>query len=165
MYYGQLPYSIFDKLEFRKGNTDEIIDKLNLSWYDFFVLVETVWGEARGEGAKGMKLVCHVIINRYERLHSRRVNRGPLHVADICKKPAAFSYWDLKTGDKHKPDLLDVHKVNAPQNVADALQEPDFTNGATHYHRKGMKFPPYWAEGETPCYEYRNHICYKLRYL
>lgn len=134
---------------------------------DIDVLARTIWGEARGEGAKGMQAVANVIMNRF------RLATGSLSyarqfgatVADICTKKYQFSVWL-----RDDPNYLLIQRVT----TADALfakamsiassavggRLSDITGGADHYHTASVL--PSWARGETPVRVIGSHEFYKL---
>ncbi|MFT8430727.1 MAG: cell wall hydrolase [Acetobacter orientalis] len=121
----------------------------------------TAWGEARGEGPRGLQAVLNVIGNR-----AQTPGWWGHGIADVCQKPAQFSCWN--SADPNRAKLLAVSETNDPQFrqavtlagclVADHL--PDLTNGADHYFdRRGPV--PYWAKGKVPCAIIGNHAFYR----
>lgn len=119
------------------------------------VLARTLWGEARGEGPRGMEAVACVVMNR--------VKRAGASVADVCQKPAQFSCWN--PGDPNRAKLLAVTAADTDFARARAIAEravdaalADFTAGATHYHTRAVR--PDWAAGKTPCFELGSHLFY-----
>ena len=64
-------------------------------------MAKTIWGEARGEGARGMQAVANVIMNR--------VNRGGWYgasIKDVVLKPYQFSCWNATDPNRAKIDAL-----------------------------------------------------------
>lgn len=122
-------------------------------------LARTIWGEARGEGRKGMEAVAAVILNRVAKpcWWGRTIET-------VCTKPWQFSCWNAN--DPNLAKLLSVTERD-PQfkvaleiaTLAEAGELPDPTNGATHYHTKAVS--PKWAEGKQPCAVIGNHLFYK----
>lgn len=122
-------------------------------------LAKTIWGEARGEGYKGMQAVGNVILNR--------VSRGGWYgasVKDVVLKPYQFSCWNENDINRSKIENLsfnDLQKSRAYE-IAQKLingKLGDITNGATHYHAKNII--PYWASSMSKTAEIGNHIFYK----
>lgn len=121
-------------------------------------LARTLWGEARGEGVRGMQAVANVITNR--------VNRGGWYGAtyqEVCLKPYQFSCW-LDT-DPNYEKLLRVNEKDSQ--FAQAVQIakkaynvelPDITGGAINYHAKSVL--PYWAKSMSKTATIGNHIFY-----
>lgn len=123
------------------------------------LLARTAWGEARGEGAEGMKAVVNVIMNR--------VNRGGWYgstVSDVVLKPKQFSCWNesdinynaTKNVTEEDADFYWLKNVIAPKALAGNL--PDNTGGATHYH--AAYITPAWASTLTQTAKIGNHIFY-----
>ncbi len=121
---------------------------------DLDTLARTVWGEARGEGYRGMQAVANVIMNRYRKasISSAYASRWGKTVAQICKKPLQFSCWN--SNDPNRARLLAVTVTDS--NFRDALiiaeeairgRLPDLTNGADHYHTFAVT--PAWSKGQT----------------
>ena len=107
---------------------------------DLDTLARTIWGEARGEGIRGMQGVANVIMNRYalaqaSATYARQFGKT---VAEICKKPMQFSAWN--PGEPNRAKMLAVTKndmqfVQALTLAKMALQHTlvDVTGGADHY--------------------------------
>lgn len=138
---------------------------------DLDALSMTLWGEARGEGASGMRAVAHVIVNR------ARHKRWPDTVRGVAYDDAQFSCWNDDDVNsemmpkmlefynylKHKPDGWEEwyaefkrspdypefkKYLEARQIARDVLedQDDDPTNGAVFYHTSSIS--PYWARGQ-----------------
>lgn len=69
---------------------------------DLNVLAQTIWGEARQEGVKGMLAVGNVIKNRAE-ANSRLFGQG---IKGVALKPKQFSCWNK--GDPNREKLKDI---------------------------------------------------------
>ncbi len=119
----------------------------------------TAWGEARGEGSRGMEAVIHVINNR--------VNNPSWwgdDVAEVVFKDAQFSA--LSVGDPNRDKALAV-KAGDPQfDAALELAEgvlsgafTDITFGATHYHTLDVN--PRWAAKLIPTVQIGHHQFYR----
>lgn len=133
------------------ANQDEQID----------TLARTAWGEARGEGTKGMQAVCNVVMNR--------VKRGGWYgttPAEVCRKQNQFSCWN--SNDPNLPKLLAVDETNeqfkqAKQLATLAVQGvlQDITGGATNYLALGsLSNVPSWASKMTKTAQIGAHTFY-----
>lgn len=114
------------------------------------ILARTIWGEARGDGSRGMQAVANVVMNRV-----RKGGWWGATVKAVCLKPYQFSCWNA--GDPNQEKLLAVTTDDpsfvtaleiAGQAIAGTL--PDITNGATHYHTVDIATPKEW--GPDPVY-------------
>lgn len=129
----------------------------------------TAWGEARGEGSRGMQAVLNVIGNRAAHpgwwgydvagvaQHSGLVNDHPVY---------QFSCWN--GSDANRAKILTV--TNADPQFREALvlagclvadHLPDLTGGADHYydHRGPV---PSWAKGRAYRCVIGHHTFYKI---
>lgn len=125
-------------------------------------LAKTIWGEARGEGLKGMQAVANVIMNR--------VDRGGWYgasVKDVVLKPYQFSCWNATDPNRKLLDVIDENTLNASgaMSVAEAAlngQLQDITGGATEYHNK--KITPAWNWDKLEkTVQIGNHIFYRSK--
>lgn len=132
-------------------NKDEQID----------TLARTAWGEARGEGSRGMQAVCNVVMNR--------VKKGGWYGAtpkEVCLKKNQFSCWN--SNDPNYSKLKAVTESNAQFALALQLASaavagllPDITNGATNYLALGsLSSTPSWAKNMTQVASIGNHTFY-----
>ncbi len=128
-------------------------------------LARTLWGEARGEGSKGMQAVANVIINRRDISRKLGSYWWGNDIINICQKPYQFSCWNRS--DPNYPKLMnvtekDIQFQNAIQLSKRALSGTldDITKGSTHYHAKSVT--PFWAKKETPLLTLKNHKFYRL---
>lgn len=123
------------------------------------LMARTVWGEARGEGLRGMQAVANVIMNRK--------NAGMWYgrtVEDVVLKPYQFSCWN-----ENDPNYSKIQKVTESdpafenaKGLAKLAYEGDLldiTGGATHYHRAGTT--PNWASSMQETTIIGNHIFYR----
>ena len=130
------------------------------------ILARTLWGEARGEGAEGMRAVAHVILNRARIAEEKGGFWWGNNIIQICQKPYQFSCWNrsdpnfckLTQIDENDPYFVTALRI-ARQAVAGTLGA-DMTFGATHYHTKSIK--PYWAKAYKPTAEIGHHLFYFL---
>ena len=124
---------------------------------DLLIVARTVYGEARGESTVGKKAVVHVFMNRVQ----AKIMDADSTLAQACLRFKQFSCWN-----ENDPNRLLLQKVSLDDKdlriclkcALEALDEDDFTNGATHYHSKGVT--PKWALGHTPCFTEGNHLFY-----
>lgn len=130
---------------------------------DVDILARTVYGEARGEPARGKEAVAAVVMNRVRRARNRGGYWWGDTVARVCRKPRQFSCWN--EADPNRAKILAVeagHRVFdsclriARRAIAGTLKDP--TNGATHYHADGV-CPP-WSAGRAPSAEIGRHRFY-----
>lgn len=129
------------------------------------ILARTIYGEARGEGKGGMEAVANVIMNRVAIAQAHKGYWWGNDIFEVCRKPYQFSCWN--TGDANFGKIVSVTPDDpvfmtcvrvARRAVLGFLK--DGTNGATHYHARGV-FPA-WADGRKPCAVIGRHIFYKL---
>lgn len=111
---------------------------------DAYVVVGTVWEEAKGEGKIGMQAVLNVIMNRA---------KGDISKArEIVLKPKQFSIWNNVSDPEGYSIRLAKRAANedsyhtAVQLVDAAMKGklPDITGGATFYYNP-KKANPSWA--------------------
>lgn len=122
-------------------------------------LAKTIWGEARGEGLRGMQAVANVVMNR--------VNAASWYgasIKDVVLKPQQFSCWNANDPNRAKIDKLSIEDLAASGalNVARQVisgQLKDITGGATNYHATSVN--PAWAEKMTKTVQIGNHVFYK----
>lgn len=124
-------------------------------------MARTMWGEARGEGATGMRAVGHVIMNR--------VKSGSWYGAtpkDVVLKKWQFSCWN--ENDPNRAKLLAVTTADSEYATALSLAKaiyagtmPDITNGATNYLALGsLSSVPSWASRMKQVASIGNHTFY-----
>lgn len=116
---------------------------------DINILARTVWGEARGESYEGQKAVAHVVINRW------RADEGQFRkddtIATACLRYAQFSCWNADDPNFEEMQTTgpEARSFRAAMRAAlEALDEPDPTEGARHYHTAGVS--PAWSKGRDP---------------
>jgi len=127
------------------------------------ILARTLWGEARGESARGMEAVAAVVMNRLAVARRRGRHWWGDSVAGICRAPWQFSCWNA--GDPNRAKLLAVDSRDPAFAMALRIARramsgrlPDPTGGATHYHAAGVS--PAWAAGKAPSAEIGRHLFY-----
>ncbi len=128
-------------------------------------LARTLWGEARGEGERGMHAVANVIINRARHAEKRGKFWWGNNIIQVCQKPYQFSCWNRSDPNFRKLQTIDTRNfayATALKIAKRAVLETfeDMTNGATHYHAKSIE--PYWAKNEIPLISIGNHVFYRL---
>jgi N-acetylmuramoyl-L-alanine amidase len=107
---------------------------------DTEVLTRTLMGEARGQGAKEMKLVMDVIFNR-----AVKRNKTLRQVALANKQ---FSTWNPPRNDRNYKTTVNIPKTSelyqrAQQIVSTrrANKSGDWTGGATHFYNPKVVKP------------------------
>ncbi|QNT79463.1 cell wall hydrolase [Entomobacter blattae] len=135
----------------QKTALDQVID----------IVARTLWGEARGEGIKGMQAVANVIGNRV-----KTPGWWGNDYTSVCLKKSQFSCWNAD--DPNRDKLLKVTAEDTAFTRALTLAAllvknnlPDLTKGATHYFEKHIA-PPKWADPAKKTITIGNHIFYKL---
>ena len=135
---------------------------------DVWVMAQTLWGEARGDGLEGIEAVACVIMNRFRAkkwFSGYKIENGVkvCSVKETCLKRFQFSCWNKN--DPNYQKLLHIDEEDASfvrclkvAQRAIAGKIVDFTNGATFYHAKNIK--PRWALHHAPCYETKGHFFY-----
>ena len=124
-------------------------------------MARTMWGEARGEGATGMRAVGHVIMNR--------VKAGSwygLTPKEVVLKKSQFSCWNKS--DPNYSKMLAVTTADSNYLTALSLAKaiyagamPDITNGATNYLALGsLSTVPSWAAKMEQVAQIGNHTFY-----
>jgi N-acetylmuramoyl-L-alanine amidase len=124
------------------------------------VLARTLWGEARGEGRRGMEAVAAVIMNRV-----RDPRRWPNDPSGVAQQPWQFSSWN--PGDPNLPQMQRI-TVDDPQfrmaleiaeaAIAGKLTDP--TGGANHFHTNNVS--PSWSRGVQPVAIIGRHRFFRL---
>ncbi len=121
-------------------------------------LARTLWGEARGETKAGREAIASVVLNRL-----KKPQQFGGTIEEVCLKPFQFSCWNandpnlpkLKAVDSNDPVFAECLSI-AENAAKSTLSDP--TNGADHYHAKGI-IPP-WARDKSPCAVIGNHLFY-----
>lgn len=127
---------------FGKLSKDEINDVVN-----------TVIGEAGGEGAKGMAAVAAVIKNR-----SEMRGKSPAEIVAEPNQFAAFSNPGSQIKKEMQDPALRAEAMTIVQSVFDG-KVPDPTDGADHYHADGVT--PDWAKSMPETKKIGNHVFYR----
>jgi N-acetylmuramoyl-L-alanine amidase len=104
---------------------------------------KTLWGEARGEGYRGMVAVAWVIRNR---TFIRKQT-----YSEVCLAPSQFSCWNEYDPNRHLLDNLSVDDYYYLRAVAIAAgvmtgDIPDPTDGADHYLRFDYRARVKWDD-------------------
>ena len=111
-------------------------------------LAMNVYHESRSEGVMGMKAVAHVTINR-------AANRQ-LTIKEVVLQPKQFSWVHLRK--TYVPDDW-VALTACIKAASEAVNEPDFTAGATHYHLDTVT--PEWSYHIPYIGKYGSHLFYR----
>ena len=125
-----------------------------------YIVATTLWGEARGEGEKGMQAVMNVIMNR---------TKGNFKKAkDVVLAPKQFSMWNSVTNAEGTA-LAAAQKYRGGEQWQQAIRIvdlaasgklPDITGGATFYFNP-KKSNPSWAKKMKKAVTIGNHDFYK----
>lgn len=122
------------------------------------ILAQTVYHEARGEGAQGWRAVAFVIMTR---ARANRSRWGGSSVSDVCKQQFQFECWNAG----RNTEINDTTTYNAIKKVTDRIYEgsdrDDPTGGADHYNNPRKEGYPPWTGGCTPTVKIGNHQFYK----
>jgi|FAXJ01.1.fsa_nt_gi putative nucleotidyltransferase with HDIG domain len=127
-----------------------------------YIVATTLWGEARGEGDKGMQAVMNVIMNRVQGNFKR--TKG------VVLAPKQFSMWNsinnaeetaMAASRKYKDDKSWQQAIRIVDLAADG-KLPDITGGATFYFNP-KKVIPSWAKTMVKTASIGNHDFYKPR--
>lgn len=151
----------FAAFQVAKGKSVTSIDFTNAGQISQEVdtVARTIWGEARGEGERGMHAVANVIMNR-----ARVGGWWGNSPVEVCLKPAQFSAWN-----RNDPNFDFARKVTtqdpqfrlalqiAGRAIAGTLD--DITGGATHYFNPNVVLPS-WASALTRLTDIGNHRFY-----
>ena len=130
---------------------------LKLLASDVDIMARTVYGEARGEDDEGRRAVAHTMLNRWRTTDGQFRRDDTL--ATVCLRHVQFSCWNAGDPNLAKMMSVDVNDSVFRQCLAAALiaiDEPDFTEGARHYHTKRSR--PRWSRGHSPCYRHGVHV-------
>ncbi len=111
-------------------------------------LTLNIYHEARSEPKIGQLAVAHVTLNRAAQLHES--------VAEVVTAPYQFS-WTLQK-NSYMPTETDA-LLTCLDSALTAMVQPDFTNGATYYHRQDVN--PAWAQSKTYVARYGAHKFYR----
>jgi spore germination cell wall hydrolase CwlJ-like protein len=127
------------------------------------LLAATAWGEARSEGADGMRAVAHVIVNRVGQ-------RFGDDLETVIRAPKQFSAWNV--GDPNRPLVQNPERYatgganletwRAAQEIAREVlsgQSVDPTNGALFYHTRAIR--PWWSRYGHGATAIGAHIFYR----
>ena len=102
--------------------------------------------EARGEPRKAEMAVAMVVLNR--------AKRNPWSVCNVVFVPRQFS-WTLAL-----PGVYDKVAFVRSKRIAEAaFGTPDFTGGATHYHKTSIN--PRWARTMLRVGAWGDHVFYR----
>lgn len=127
------------------------------------ILARTLYGEARGEPARGQEAVAAVVVNRVRRARERGGYWWGGTIVEVCLRPWQFSCWNET--DPNRARILAVGPEDrrfaacvriARRAAAGVLADP--TDGATHYHVLGRE--PLWAVGRQPSAAIGRHRFY-----
>ncbi len=116
-------------------------------------IINTVIGEAAGEGDQGMAAVASVIRNR-------AAARG-LSPADVVRQPDQFTAY-AHPGSAVRKEMTDPALRERATLIVNSIFDgstPDPTGGADHYHATSVS--PSWAQSMPETTRVGNHIFYR----
>ncbi len=125
------------------------------------ILARTLWGEARGEGLRGMQAVATVILNR-----ARNPRWWGHDVRSVCLAKYQFSCW-LPKPEGELPSVQGVTVTDPSFELARSIAAGalgklvDATCGADTYANLHVSSPA-WARGKTPCAIIGMHSFFRL---
>lgn len=134
-----------------------------------YIVIATLYGEARGEGEAGMQAVLNVLMHRAKGDFSK--------VKGLTLAPKQFSMWNgvddpattainlgKQVRDKEIQGTDKAMYLKAVGLVDQAMKGAlaDNTGGATHYFNP-RKVNPSWAKSMTKTATIGNHVFYKLK--
>jgi N-acetylmuramoyl-L-alanine amidase len=111
-------------------------------------LTLNIYHEARSEPQIGQLAVAHVTLNRAANKHES--------VEEVVKEPYQFSWTFQK--NSYLPTETEAF-VGCMKTALKAMTTPDFTHGATFYHRQDIH--PGWADSMTYVAQYGAHKFYR----
>jgi len=123
---------------------------------DIDILARTVWGEARGEQFLGQRCIANVVINRWQADEGQF--RKDDTIATACLRYAQFSCWTATDPNFEEMQTIGFGARSfriAMRAALEALDEPDPTEGAKHYHTAGVS--PEWSKRREPVIVIGNH--------
>ena|GEM_PF-762073 len=154
-----MPPAMVQHANIPKTNSVSVLNPQQIT--NGFVVVATLWGEARGEGEQGMQAVLNVIMNRA---------KGDFNKAGaIALRKKQFSMWNGITNPGESAINLAREKKDdktyqiALKLVNDAMHGKlqDITGGATFYFNP-HKANPIWAKKFIKTKSIGNHNFYKI---
>jgi hypothetical protein len=133
---------------------------------DAYVVVATIWKEARGEGKQGMQAVLNVIMNRAKGDFSK--------AKSVVLRPSQFEVWNgITNAENHSLELAhnarnkkiaDIKQYQEALALVDLAMKgklPDITGGAAFYFNP-KKVTPTWAKKLTFTKRIGRHDFYKV---
>lgn len=135
-------------------------DEFSAKATDLDVFARTLFGEAAGEGRRGIEAVAAVIMNRVAD------RRFPNSARAVCLAPSQFSMWNpsYRNSDPNSLRALSITDSNSTfktclEVASDALSGrlKDPTGGAHHYYAPKVVTPP-WAASAKSSVTIGNHI-------
>ena len=109
-------------------------------------LALNIYHESRGEPVRGQLAVALVTLNRAKWMQHR-----------VCTEVYRAKQFSWTNSQLTIQDPIAYKRALAIARAA--YQIPDFTQGATHFHRQDIK--PYWSTSYQPVEQIGNHIFYR----
>jgi cell wall hydrolase len=125
------------------------------SLLDRFMLALCVWREARGETARGRRLVANTIVNRTIDPHKR----WPTTIEGVVLQPFQFSSFN-----KNDPNAVQFPTPGPVWDdcvaAADEILATAHYTDANHYHVVGLN--PAWRDATKVVATEGHHVFYRL---
>lgn len=136
------------------------LDKLT----DKVIMALTVWGEARGEFARGQEAVAWVIRNRMD--NPRWWGRS---LRDVCLKPRQFSCWNFEDPNYQKLMSVELRSTLLYKSIETICEQvlyldrsEDITLNSDHYCVSSIVHRVVWARNRKPTAVIGHHNFYRL---
>lgn len=133
--------------------------KVNMTKFDKNVLIETIWGETRGESNLGKMAVVHLVLNRH--FTDNSIFKKQKTISQLCLKKYQFSCWLNKFTMKHiKKDDTYKEIVETVEKAIHLYEKGiDYSNGALFYYSIDINKPK-WAKEMKKVNEIGKHRFY-----
>ena len=148
-------YSIYQSFQSLKMALDK-------NSYDYKILLDTIFAEARGEPELGQKAVAWVIKNRAD---LNKSYWGGNTIAGVCLQPGQFECWnadkrhEIEEGKRREPDVLRSIDSWLPSVFCGS----DPSNGSDQYNNPDIEGYPSWTNNCDCTVKIGNHQFYKSR--
>ena len=131
-----------------------VVGYLRPNTHDYNVMLQTVYGEARGEPQHGQLGVAHVIRNRAQ---ANRGYWGGNTYAGVAQQPRQFEVWNGRSS-------IPMHERQAVNGINSWLPHferyRDPTNGARYYNNPAKEGYPEWTKNVRRGVKIGNHQFY-----
>lgn len=134
--------------------------KVHMTKYDKNVLIETIWGETRGESDIGKMAVVHLILNRHF-ANEHPIFKNQKTISQVCLKKYQFSCWLNKITMRHiKRDDNYKNIIHVVEKAIHLYEKGiDYSNGALFYYSTIIDSPA-WTKNMKKVNEIGKHKFY-----